>query len=62
MSEGTLGLCAHTHVCMRSGVWDSVSKLLEDKPESTRGFELKWLELGHSEIMSKVSPEILEKS
>lgn len=40
-----------------------VSKPLDDaKPESTRGFEPEWLELGHTEIMSKVSPEILERS
>lgn len=62
MSEGTLGLCVHTCVSVRSGVCDSVSKLLDDKPESTRGFELKWLELGHTGSMSKVSPEILERS
>lgn len=62
VSEGTLGLCVHTCMSVRSGVCDSVSKLLDDKPESTRGFELKWLELGHTGSMSKVSPEILERS
>lgn len=35
VSEGTLGLCVHTCVSVRSGVCDSVSKLLDDKPEST---------------------------
>lgn len=53
------------HVHMSTGLQGSgggrVSKLLEDKPESTHGFELKWLELGHTGIVSKVSPEVLER-
>lgn len=39
-----------------------VPTLLEDKPESTHGFGLKWLELGRAGIVSKVSPDVLERS
>lgn len=58
-------LCTmHVHMStgLRGGGGSRVSKLLEDKPESTHGFELKWLELGHTGIVSKVSPEVLERS
>ena len=61
-----LGPLCTMPVHMRTGLWGGdgcrVSKLLEDKPESTHGFELKWLELGHTGIVSKVSPEVLERS
>lgn len=57
VSDGNSGLCA-----MHVPVFGRVPTLLEDKPESTHGFGLKWLELGRTRIVSKVSPDVLEGS
>lgn len=61
-----LGPLSTMRVHVSTGLWGwgggRVSKPLEDEPESTHGFELKWLELGHTGIVSKVSLEVLERS